>query len=388
MGWLYVADRNRDEYGDTKRTNWTVSDEDTAWRAIDRVEDGPTRDYDGGPAMKETSGTSPAAAFQDQFPESDVELAYAGIDTFLKAPQRGIEDLDGVDAAVLGAPYDGAVSNRSGARYGPREIRRASGWWAYLSGYKGGLTNMRTGQQVDFSKLALADCGDVPVFPMDYEKTAESIASHVATVARQGAMPVFLGGDHYCTFPAFEGFAEGRELDSVGLVQIDAHTDTVAESAVFGTDFHGSSTHHIATSPYTDFEHVSQIGIRGYESPNFFEFAEEEGLNLYTMGDARERGIEVVTMEAIEAAAEGTDSVYVTFDIDGIDPSVAPGTGTPCPGGLSADEALAAVETLGTCDAVGAVDLMEVAPAYDPTEGTQRLAAYLLVTLLERRFAE
>ena len=338
--------------------------------------------------MSDDEEESSAAAFRGSHPEATVELPYAGIDTFLKAPQRSIEVVVDEDAAVLGVPYDGAVSNRPGARYGPRAIRRASGWWAYLSGYKGGLTNMRTGQQVDYSALSLADCGDVPVFPMDHEKTAESITAHVATVAAQGTMPMLLGGDHYCTYPSFQGFAEGSGAETVGLVQIDAHTDTVRESAVFGTDFHGSSTHHIAASPYADFEHVSQIGIRGYEAPEFFEFADEEGLNLYTMSDVRERGIESVTAEAIEAAAEGTDAVYVTFDIDGVDPSVAPGTGTPCPGGLTAGEALSVMEVLGTHDAIDAIDLMEVAPSYDRTEGTQRLGAYLLVTFLERQFAE
>ncbi|WP_435176348.1 agmatinase family protein [Halorussus sp. AFM4] len=328
-----------------------------------------------------------AEAFRERYAGADIELAYAGINTFLKSEQREVEDLADVDAGVVGVPYDGAVSNRPGARYGPEAIRRASAWWAYISGYKGGLTNMRTGRQVDFNRLSIADCGDVPLFPMDREKTAESISAYVATIADQ-AFPVVLGGDHYCTFPAFRGFAEGTDHDTIGLVQVDAHTDTVQESALFGEHFHGSSTNLIAESPHTDFEHVSQVGIRGYESPEFFEFADETGLNLFTAHDIRERGVRDVVSEAVEAAAEDADAVYVTFDIDGVDPSVAPGTGTPIPGGLTADQALATMEVLGGHDAVGAVDLMEVAPRYDGTEGTSRLAAYLLITLLERQFAE
>jgi agmatinase len=284
-------------------------------------------------------------------------------------------------------PYDGAVSNRPGARYGPGAIREASAWWAYLSGYKGGLTNMRTGRTVDFDALDLVDCGDVPVFPMDRETTAESITAHVATVAAQGTMPVLLGGDHYCTFPSVRGFAEGIDADRVGVVQVDAHTDTVAESPVFGEHFHGSSTHHVADSAFCDYGHVAQVGIRGYESPAFFEFAEETGLSLYTGADIEERGIAPVVEEAVDSVSEGVDAVYVTFDVDAVDPSVAPGTGTPEPGGLSAAEALTVMEVLGARTEVGAVDLMEVAPTYDPTEGTQRLAAYLLVTFLERQFA-
>ncbi len=315
------------------------------------------------------------------------ELPYAGIDTFLKAGQREIDDLTDVDAGVIGVPYDGAVSNRPGARYGPQAIRQASSWWAYLSGYKGGLTNMRTGSQVDFSALSLADCGDVPVFPTDRDRTAESIETHVGAIAEQ-TFPVVLGGDHYCTAPSFRGFAAGAGHDSVGFVQIDAHSDTSTGSPIFGDEFHGSSTALITDSAYGDYEHVSQVGIRGYESPGFFEFAEDVGIDIYTMRDVTNRGIGPIVEDAIASAAEDTDAVYVTFDIDVVDPSVAPGTGTPEPGGLSADQALTVMETLGRHEAVGAADLMEVAPAFDDSEGTQRLAAYLLVTLLERQFAE
>lgn len=336
----------------------------------------------------ESSKRSRAAAFREATAGAGVELPYAGFDTFLKADAGRVEDVADADAAVLGIPFDGAASNRPGARYGPGAVREASAWWAYLAGYKGGLTNMRTRAQVDYSQLSLVDTGDVPVFPMNRKTTAESITSHVATVAEQGTMPVVIGGDHYCTFPSFRGFCEGAGHDTVGLVQIDAHTDTVQESALFGEHFHGSSTHLIAESEFAKLKRVSQVGIRGYESPEFFEFAAETGLNLFTATDVEERGIDTVIDTAVERAAAGADAVYVTFDIDAVDPSVAPGTGTPELAGLSAAEALTAMETLGTHDAVGAVDLMEVAPPYDPTDNTARLGANLLIALLERRFAE
>lgn len=327
-----------------------------------------------------------ASAFRAETPGADVELSYAGIDTFLKGEFRDVADLNGIDAAVLGAPFDGAVSNRPGARYGPGAIRRASGWWGYISAYKGGLTNMRTGAQVDFGELALADCGDVPVYPMDLETTTESIEAHVATIADQ-TMPILLGGDHYCTYPAYRGFAAGAGHDRVGFVQIDAHTDTVTESPIFGREFHGSSTALIADSPFGAYDTVSQVAIRGYESPDFFEFVEREGLHLFTMSAVERRGIEQVIEEAVEAAAAGTDAVYVTFDIDAVDPGVAPGTGTPVPGGLTASQAVRAMDVIGASDAVDAIDMMEVAPRYDATEGTERLAAYLLVAFLDRKFA-
>ena len=330
---------------------------------------------------------SRAGAFRERTTGAKVELPYAGFNTFLKSTPTDITDIGDADAVVLGVPYDNAVSNRPGARYGPSGVREASAWWAYLSGYKGGLTNMRTGEEVDYSQLDVVDAGDIPVFPMDHKKTADSIRAHIATAAEQ-AFPVMIGGDHFCTYPAFEGFAEGAGHESVGLVQIDAHTDTAEGSPVFGEDFHGSSTHHIATGDYGKFSTVSQVGIRGYEAPGFFEFVDESGLNLYTMNDVEQHGITATVEAAIEAAAADTDAVYVTFDIDGVDPSVAPGTGTPEPGGLTANQALAVMEVLGTHDAVSAVDLMEVAPPFDPEGSTARLGAYLLVTLLERKFAE
>jgi agmatinase len=122
-----------------------------------------------------SDGESPAGEFRAETPSAAVELPYAGVKTFLKSDRRAVEDVADRDVAVLGVPYDGAVSNRPGARYGPEAIRRASAWWAYLSGYKGGLTNMRTERTVDYDDLSLADCGDVPVFPMDRETTADPL---------------------------------------------------------------------------------------------------------------------------------------------------------------------------------------------------------------------
>lgn len=329
---------------------------------------------------------SRAGTFRNNTDGAGVELAYAGLPTFLKAETRAVDALGDVDVAFLGVPYDGAASNRPGARYGPGAIRRASAWYAYLSGYKGGLTNVETGQTVDFGSVSLADCGDIPVFPMDRETTGESISAHIATAAKS-AFPLLAGGDHYCTYPAVRGLAQAHNYDRVGLVQIDAHSDTVAESALFGEYFHGSSTRQIAESPWGAYENVSQIGIRGYESPDFFEFADSVGLNVFTMDDVATAGIRSVVREAIHEAADGADAVYVTFDIDSIDPMAAPGTGTPEPGGLTPREALAAIRVLGNAPSVAGCDLMEVAPNYDQSGDTARLAAKLLLSLFEQRFA-
>lgn len=320
---------------------------------------------------------------EGQYSGPGVELPYAGINTFLKSDRRRVDDLDdGVDVAVLGAPFDGGVTNRPGARYGPAAIRRASSWWGYLFAYAGAATDVRTGETFDVSDLTITDCGDVPVFPTEYEETAAYLTTYVER-ATETSFPVLLGGDHSLTFPAARGVASAAAGDRIGLVQIDAHSDTVPEDRLFGTQFHGSFAHLVADSPFSGYENVSQVAIRGFESPNFHEFVDDTGLNLFTMAEIRRRGVRPVVEEAVERAADGVDEVYVTFDVDAIDPGVAPGTGTPCPGGLTSQQALEAVDVLGSYECIGAFDLMEVAPSYDPTGRTQKLAALLVVTLLE-----
>lgn len=346
--------------------------------------------------MDKNSVESRAERFRRNYPASETQLGYEGLDTFLKQKTRDVDNLDDIDVAVLGIPYDGSVTNRPGARYGPNALRKASNWWAYVLGLTGDgaypsggsreVTNMRDRTRLDYSRFSMADCGDVPTFPMDVERTRESIESHVATLSER-AFPVVLGGDHYCTYPSFCGFARGSDVETVGLVQIDAHSDTVGENDLFGKHFHGSSTRLVAESEHSDFEHISQVGLRAYENPDFIDFANETGLSLFPIRDVEQRGIRAVVSEAIEAAAADTDAVYVTFDIDAIDPSVAPGTGAPNPGGLTAQQAIATMEVLGESEAVEAIDLMEVAPRCDPTENTQNLGSYLLVNFLEHKFA-
>lgn len=333
---------------------------------------------------------SPAERFRADHEGTAVELPYAGIPTFLKREHRDVVDLAGdeaVDVAVLGVPFDGGVSRRPGARYGPAAIRRASAWPAYLAGYKGGLTNMWTGETVDLASIGLVDCGDAPTFPTDVELTAEGVRTHVATMAAD-AFPVVLGGDHACTPPAVQGVIEARGLERVGLVQLDAHTDTAGESDLFGPRFHGSSAAMVADLPAGDYARIAQVGIRGYEAPDFTGFAERVGLSVATMRDVEREGIRPTVAAALESAATDADGVYVTIDVDALDPGVAPGTGTPEPGGLSAAQAMAAVEVLGGHPAVVGVDLVEVAPPYDPAGITADLASALLVALLERRVGD
>jgi len=312
------------------------------------------------------------------------ELSFAGVQTFLKAEQATVEDIDdGADVGVLGVPFDGAVSRQPGARFGPAAIREASAWYAYLGGYKGGVLNVETGQTVDYGDIEIRDCGDVPTVPTSIERTRPQIEAAVELVAEQ-TFPLVLGGDHYVTYPSFLGYA--RSVDGpVGVVQIDAHSDTVASSTLYGEHFHGSPMARIDETDYGSYETHSMVGIRGYEGPEFADLVDDRDIDVRTAPEVHERGIEECVRDAVEHATDGTDSVYLTVDIDGVDPPTprhrdagagrADERGPPRGDGRS-----------GEYDEIGAMDLMEVAPKLDPTESTQRLAANAIVRFLEARF--
>lgn len=313
------------------------------------------------------------------------ELSYAGVPRFLKAEECPPSDLtDSVDVGVVGVPFDGAVSRQPGARFGPAAIRAASGWFAYLGGYKDGLVNVETGRVANYGAITIRDCGDAPTVPNSIERTRDHVEAYVHDVATH-AFPIILGGDHYITFPAFTGIA-GTVSGRIGLIHLDAHSDTVASSTLYGRHFHGSPMARIDETPAGGYETHAMIGIRGYEGPEFPALVEARGIHVEYAGDVREKGIDTCIENAIAHATNGTEMVYLSVDIDVVDPGFAPGTGTPEPGGLSSAEFLRAMDLLGGCDAIGAMDLMEVAPKLDPAESTERLAANAIVRFLEAKF--
>jgi len=311
--------------------------------------------------------------------------AVAGIDTFLGAETCDPEELPpDADVGVVGVPFDGAVSRRPGTRYGPRALRTASGWPDQFAGAPGGAHNVDTDRHVDYADLTVRDCGDAPTAPTDVERTRDQVAAYVGAVADR-AFPVVLGGDHYTTYPSFAGFAGSVEGD-VGLIHLDAHSDTVDDSEVYGRHWHGSPMARIDELEQGSYERHAMVGIRAYERAGFPELAAEEGIHVDYATDVHEKGIDARVEAAIDHATDGADHVYLTVDIDVVDPSFAPGTGTPEPGGLTSAELLTAMDRLGRCPAIGAMDLMEVAPRLDPTDATSMLGAMAIARFLERRF--
>lgn len=306
---------------------------------------------------------------------------YVGSKTFMNAPEADPHDLPAAtDIGVVGVPFDGGVSRQPGARYGPEELRRESGWYARTDG---GF-NAATGRRVDFDGVTIRDCGDAPIVTTDVEATGDGIRDTVRGVAETG-FPVVLGGDHYLTYPSFCGVAEARG-EQLGTIHLDAHSDVYGSWDLHGDHWHGSPMNLIDDTEYGGYDTHAMVGLRAVEAPEFPEFVTEEGLHVSYARDIHDEGIGPCLERAIDHATAHVDSVYLTVDIDVVDPTVAPGTGTPEFGGIDATQLLSAMERLGECDAICAVDLVEVAPRLDPSRTTQRLGAAALSRFLEAKF--
>ena len=318
---------------------------------------------------------------------------YAGVPSFFKAPIVGPEDLEEGMAVVAGVPMDmGVVLTRTGARYGPRAIREASHFYRAVQemGVEQTAVNVDTKVARRLKQRPkLADVGDFTTYPQDIMRTTESISAGVARIVERGGLPVVLGGDHYLTYPSFEGFARGiaerRPGAKLGHVHIDSHTDFRDSYADFGRYNHGTCVRRLSENPVISYKNMAWVGLNGsVMDADIYRIYRSQRLKMMAAGDIRERGIGDVIKEAVETAADGTDSIYVSVDIDVVDSAYAPGTGVPVFEGIEARELLEAMEILGTYDIIGAIDLCEVSPPWDPTGRTAYLAANGLVSFLAR----
>jgi agmatinase len=274
---------------------------------------------------------------------------YAGLLTFGGAPYtQDPAELAGWDVAIVGAPMDDLVSDRPGARLAPRAIRAASC-----------PPGPHLEVKVDaFAALRVLDFGDAPVLPADAERSHAAIESTVGQVLAAGVLPVVLGGDHSITEPALRACAAVH--GPVGAVHFDTHTDTGEE--VFGVErSHGTFIRRLIDAGQLDATRYAQIGLRGYwPGEPEFSWQAARGVTSLFMHDVRDLGIREVVRRAVAAVGEGP--VYLTVDVDVLDPAFVPGTGTPEPGGMTATDLLLAVRTAAAeLDLVGA-DVVEVIP--------------------------
>ena len=295
-----------------------------------------------------------------------VSPRFGQVATFMLLPMAA--SAEGLDVALLGIPYDGGSSYRTGARFGPRAVREQSSlirpWHPVLKVHP-------------FERLRVADCGDVDVAPISIERTYAAIERRVAAIVEQGAVPVSVGGDHSVTLPILRVLA--RRHGPVGLVHFDAHPDTWDE--YFGSKFfHGTPFRRAVEEGLLDPRRMIQVGIRGpLYSADDFAFHDRHGIEVIRIESVKEQGTAWVG-ERFGRLRGGP--VYCSFDIDAVDPAYAPATGTPEVGGLSSYEALALVRALAGVTLVGA-DVVEVSPQFDgPGQITSLLAANLIFELV------
>ena len=300
-----------------------------------------------------------------RYPElADPQLRprYSGIASFFRLPLP--ETAEGVDIGVIGVPFDGGVTNRTGARHGPRGVREQS---TLIRRF-----NQATGVG-PFDLVKVADLGDAWVEqPYELVGALAEIQAFFAAVHAAGTVPLAVGGDHSISLPILRAIARDRP---VGMVHIDAHCDT-------GDDYLGSRFHHGAPfrraveEGLLDPKRVIQIGIRGsINHPDMWKFSHESGMRVVYMEEFTDQGWRWAAEEARRIV--GTGPTYLSFDIDGLDPAFAPGTGTPEAGGITMVEAQRLVRALAGIDFIGS-DVVEVSPPFDPSGLTAQNGATIL----------
>ena len=316
---------------------------------------------------------------KNEIPFASAEyISFASRNSFLGVPAVTPDNLGDGDVVIIGAPFDWGTTYRPGARFGPQAIRNAD--YGAMDGYRPHLT---TG--IDpFEVLGVVDVGDVYVYPGQLEKSIDRIADAVEYVTRAGKVPIILGGDHSITWADAMGVARVHGFGEVSLIHFDAHADTgmFQNGSLIG---HGTPMRRLIESGAVPGHRFVQIGLRGYwPEPDVMDWMSEQKMRCYMMTDIGERGLDTVVDEAVEySLAGGAKGVFISVDIDVVDPGLAPATGTPEPGGLNSREILDTVRRISRKLKVLGADIVEVSPAYDgPGEQTSYLANRIVLEVL------
>ena len=295
---------------------------------------------------------------------------FAGVPTFMRLPHVAPEDarLNDVDIGIIGVPWDSGTTNRPGPRHGPRQLRDAS-------------TMIRAEHPVSgvrpFEAMNIADLGDVGPNPADIIDSMERITAFFNQVKNTGITPMTAGGDHLTSLPVLRALAKDAP---VGMVHFDSHTD-LFHSYFGGTLYtHGTPFRRAVEEGLLDPKRVVQIGIRGtqYDSEDL-DFAKSVGIRVIKIEEFHARGVSDVMSEAREIVGQGP--TYLSYDIDFVDPTFAPGTGTPEVGGPNSYQALQVIRELNGIDLIGA-DMVEVSPPFDPSGGTAFLGVSIMFEII------
>ena len=302
-----------------------------------------------------------------------LNLPFVGLCSFGKFPYQ--PDWDSIDAdfAILGAPFDFGTQFRAGARFGPRGIREASTLFSF--GHAGAYDHEDDVTYLEADNIRIVDIGDADIVHTDTIQSHANIEAGVRAILAAGAVPIVLGGDHSVNIPCINAFSDQAP---VHLVQIDAHLDFVDER--HGVKYgHGNPMRRAAEKPYVT--GLSQIGIRNVSSTarDGYEDARKMGSDIQSVRQFRKLGVDGMLARIPKGAR-----YYLTIDIDGFDPSIAAGTGTPSHGGFLYYEILEFLDGLSKRGDIVGVDLVEVAPDYDLSGSTTTLAAQILLNLIGR----
>jgi len=294
---------------------------------------------------------------------------YAGINTFLKAPY--VEDVRNVgqyDVAIVGVPHDSGTTYRPGTRFGPQGIRRIS---ALYTPY-----NFELGVDLR-EQITLCDVGDIFTIPANNEKSFDQISKGIAHIFASGAFPIILGGDHSIGFPTLRGVCRHLGDKKVGIIHFDRHVDT--QETDLDERMHTCPWFHATNMENAPAKNLVQLGIGGWQVPRpGVKVCRERATNILTVTDIMEMGLDAAADFALEKALDGTDCVYISFDIDCIDAGFVPGTGWPEPGGLLPREALYLLKKIVQNAPVCGMEIVEVSPPYDISDITSLLATRVI----------
>jgi agmatinase len=299
--------------------------------------------------------------------------------TFLGVDPCDLEDpatFDDADVVIVGAPFDGGTSYRSGARFGPQAIRMTD----YLP-HDGSRPSLAL--RVDgLADLKVVDGGDVEMYSGDAAKSCADLEAVIERVTGTGAIPLVLGGDHTITWPNATGLARALGWGRISIIHFDAHADTgdITFGSLIG---HGHPMRQLIESGAVRGDRFLQVGLRGYwPEPDTLDWMAGQGMRSYEMTEIVHRGLEACLTEAFAIATDDCDGVFLSVDIDVCDPGHAPGTGTPESGGLSARELLDAVRRIAVQLPVVGMDIVEVSPPYDHADITAALANRVVLEAL------
>jgi agmatinase len=306
--------------------------------------------------------------------------SYAGGATYCRCPAGVVELLRKGQIAVVGAPLDDGCSTRPGARFGPRAIRQADD----------GSGAPRARRHLDhavhpFQVLDVVDLGDLPFVAGDPGYNLDLVEDTMGAIAQRGAVPVLLGGDHSLARASVAGVSAARVAAGLGplcVIQIDAHADTGEPGPGRPTWSHGAPMRRLVAEGIVEGQALQQFGLRGWwpDDPEL-EWARDQGVRWWTMRDVHAQGLDAALDRVVVNVPEEA-AVWLSFDIDVVDPAFAPGTGTPEPGGLTSVQALHVVGRLARELRLAGFELVEVSPPYDPAGITALLAHRLILELL------